>query len=717
MRFAKLTIVFILSLLMFSKQSHAQSIDPMNISCVKVNPIDGSVTLNFFPINITGAASFDSLRIYYSGNKFGNYNQFTSPISNNISLIQTNGITVTFTGFANANNQPFYFYSVVSYTVAGTPGLLSVSDTVSSIFVTKSYDNLGYTTLNWNPIRNPLSPTSSTTYNINRSFYEFSQPLFNITTPSPSVQFSNTNFFTDTLVKFCDDSVYYFVEIQDLLTGCFSKSNLVRFYFTTPGPDAPVVKFATKNQFDNTRIEWFPSASTFADGYFVYKLGCNGPLKIDSLLSYNSVVYNDNDTTPICTDCTNLRVASFLECISAIDQHKLKKVGQPSAFSNSINLSHTFSTCDYRADLSWCPYHEFPVGVKEYRIWASVNGGPELQVGTVDSSQSNYSFTTGKDSALYVFRVEAVDGSGNYSSFSFFDSLIADVPKLPIELFLKYVSVRADGFVEGNFTNDTLAELSHYMVYRGYSSDGPFDELIDSIPFHLHKDTLQFVDTTALTNEMSYFYKIIAYDICKNVSNVSRVAKTVLLTVNPELNFSSEMSWSNYEGWVSGVNYYEIYRSYTNRFQETMVKRQLVDSGFTYVDDVSDSLNPTGFYCYRVMAVSTFDSIHYEVDSSYSNFVCIREQPHIWVPTAFTPPDGYNPIFKPEVIFIPKESYELTIYDKWGTCLITINDINEGWNGTYKNKDCPIGIYSWQIRYKNMKNEFKFLSGRVSLIR
>lgn len=706
---------------LFNKRSFSQSIDPMNISCVQVNPVNGDVVLNFFPINIIGAnASFDSLRIYYSNNKFGNYTFLTAancPNCGNYSLIQASGISVNLPAFSNANNQPFYFYSVVSYSVNGTPGLLATSDTVSSIFLSQTYDNLGHTNLNWNPIRNPLSLTSSTTYNLNRSFYEFTSPLFNITTPQPSVLFSTNTSYTDTLIKFCDDSVYYFVEIQDLLTGCYSKSNLVRFYFTTPGPDAPVVKYATKNTFDNTLMEWFPSTSTFADGYYVYKLGCNGPIKVDSLLSYNSVVYNDNDITPICSECTNLRVAAFNECTSFIDQHKVKKVGQPSTFNNSINISHTFSTCDYRADISWCRYKDFSAGVKEYRIWASLNGGPEVQIGTVDSSRSSFTYTTGKDSALYVFRVEALDGSGNYSSYSFIDSLIADVPKLPIELFLKYVSVRADGFVEGNFTNDTLAELSHYMVYRGYSSDGPFDELIDSIPFHLHKDTLKFVDTTALTSEMSYYYKVMAYDVCKNLSNVSKIAKTVLLSVNSELNFSSEMSWSNYEGWISGVNYYEVYRSYSNRFQETMVKRQLVDSGFAYIDDISDSLNPTGYYCYRVMAVSTFDSIHYEVDSSYSNFVCIREQPHIWVPNAFTPPDGYNPIFKPEIIFIPSESYELRIFDRWGTCLTTINDINKGWDGTYKSKDCPIGIYTWQIRYKNMKNEFKYLNGMVNLIR
>jgi gliding motility-associated-like protein len=721
MRISKLIFVLALMTFLFNKRSFSQSIDPMNISCVQVNPVNGDVVLNFFPINIIGAnASFDSLRIYYSNNKFGNYTFLTAancPNCGNYSLIQASGISVNLPTFSNANNQPFYFYSVVSYSVNGTPGLLATSDTVSSIFLSQTYDNLGLTNLNWNPIRNPLSLTSSTTYNLNRSFYEFTSPLFNITTPQPSVLFSANTSYTDTLIKFCDDSIYYFVEIQDLLTGCYSKSNLVRFYFTTPGPNAPVVKYATKNTFDNTLMEWFPSTSTFADGYYVYKLGCNGPIKVDSLLSYNSVVYNDNDTTPICSECTNLRVAAFNECTSFIDQHKVKKVGQPSTFNNSINISHSFSTCDYRADISWCRYKDFSAGVKEYRIWASINGGPEVQIGTVDSSKSSFTYTTGKDSALYVFRVEALDRSGNYSSYSFIDSLIADVPKLPIELFLKYVSVRADGFVEGNFTNDTLAELSHYMVYRGYSADGPFDELIDSIPFHLHKDTLKFVDTTALTSEMSYYYKVMAYDVCKNLSNVSKIAKTVLLSVNPELNFSSEMSWSNYEGWISGVNYYEVFRSYSNRFQETMVKRQLVDSGFAYVDDISDSLNPTGYYCYRVMAVSTYDSIHYEVDSSYSNFVCIREQPHIWVPNAFTPPDGYNPIFKPEIIFIPSESYELRIYDRWGTCLTTINDINKGWDGTYKSKDCPIGIYTWQIRYKNMKNEFKYLNGMVNLIR
>jgi len=90
----------------------------------------------------------------------------------------------------------------------------------------------------------------------------------------------------------------------------------------------------------------------------------------------------------------------------------------------------------------------------------------------------------------------------------------------------------------------------------------------------------------------------------------------------------------------------------------------------------------------------------------------------IWVANAFTPgSDGINDIF------IPKAStdlryYQFRIYNRWGELLFESNDINKGWNGSYKNESCQQGVYIWTIVYEGINQPGKAtLKGTVTLIK
>jgi len=689
----------------------------MPISCVQVQA-DGSVTLRFYPLVPGGLGTFDFLDIYFSNVKTGLYTNFAAPNNSNPSNLVLTGASVPLPAFG-ANAEPYYFYTVVNYTENGIPNTVA-SDTVSSIYLTASFANEGYSNLTWNPIRTPLSPTSNTDYDVKRSFYEYNLPISgtSLSGSTPST------FFTDTLIGKCDDSVFYSIEILDNLSGCVSRSNITRNTFTTSGPEAPVITFATikgvNNPNERGTVNWLPSISNFTDGYIVYKLICSGPAAVDTLLNINNTIWTDYDTLIGCETCMSYRVASYFDCNSFLDPTNASdylKIGEPGLFHNAIEISETFDPCTYEANINWCKYKSWNSGVKEYKIYVGKNGAIPSVVATVDATQSSYIYKTGTDVAIYTMYITAEDNSGNYTSTSDIDTIYARVPRQPKEVYLRYVSVLPDGRVEGMFTNDTLASVDYYEVWRAEAQEGPFEDKVGDINFNLHKDTLKFKDTLLLTNEMSYYYRVQTVDSCGNKTIVSNQAKTILLQANPELNFSSEMSWSLYEGWPSGTNYHEIYRSYSNRFEETLVQKQLLDSGISYIDGYSDSLNPDGFYCYRVMAVGIYDTLHYTIDSSYSNFVCIRQTPHIFVPNAFTPPDGYNPIFKPIFAFVSKEDYELKVYDRLGLEVCKVNELEQGWDGKYRGVDSPIGVYWWQLKYKNLKKEFKYLKGTVTLVR
>jgi hypothetical protein len=45
-------------------------------------------------------------------------------------------------------------------------------------------------------------------------------------------------------------------------------------------------------------------------------------------------------------------------------------------------------------------------------------------------------------------------------------------------------------------------------------------------------------------------------------------------------------------------------------------------------------------------------------------------------------------------------------------------NINIGWDGSYGNKICPIGTYTWKIEFGNLINDArKVLVGHLTLIR
>lgn len=68
----------------------------------------------------------------------------------------------------------------------------------------------------------------------------------------------------------------------------------------------------------------------------------------------------------------------------------------------------------------------------------------------------------------------------------------------------------------------------------------------------------------------------------------------------------------------------------------------------------------------------------------------------IYVPTAFTPNnDGLNDIFK--AFGMELKEFQLVIFNRWGEKIFQTQDINTGWDGTYRGTPSPLGIYVWEL--------------------
>jgi len=91
------------------------------------------------------------------------------------------------------------------------------------------------------------------------------------------------------------------------------------------------------------------------------------------------------------------------------------------------------------------------------------------------------------------------------------------------------------------------------------------------------------------------------------------------------------------------------------------------------------------------------------------------EDATLFVPNSFTPDgNGKNDIFKAEGTHIGQ--FKMSIYNRWGELIFESNDINTGWDGTFRKMACPMDVYLWVIDYTGLSSE-KMKSGTVTLLR
>jgi gliding motility-associated-like protein len=93
--------------------------------------------------------------------------------------------------------------------------------------------------------------------------------------------------------------------------------------------------------------------------------------------------------------------------------------------------------------------------------------------------------------------------------------------------------------------------------------------------------------------------------------------------------------------------------------------------------------------------------------------------PKIFIPTAFTPDgDGLNEVFKAEGEYVA--SFEMVIFDKWGSEVYRITNIEQGWNGELSRSGSYAGensIYNYIYTAKTLDGKSVQGKGTVTVVR
>jgi len=97
-------------------------------------------------------------------------------------------------------------------------------------------------------------------------------------------------------------------------------------------------------------------------------------------------------------------------------------------------------------------------------------------------------------------------------------------------------------------------------------------------------------------------------------------------------------------------------------------------------------------------------------------FMKVYIGPAYYVPNAFSPNgDGLNDIFRAVPVGIVKTEW-FRIFNRFGELVFETNEWLKGWNGTYKGKKQPIGVYVWVIKGLDRNGKDLEMKGTVTIV-
>ena len=165
---------------------------------------------------------------------------------------------------------------------------------------------------------------------------------------------------------------------------------------------------------------------------------------------------------------------------------------------------------------------------------------------------------------------------------------------------------------------------------------------------------------------------------------------------------------------ATNANYTYEYEA-DNAIQFTTAGAGVTDYLWIFDNGISTDQNPLHTF--------DFDGVH-EVSlvvinafgCTDSTFQTIDPQQFIYVPNSFTPNgDGLNDEFMVKGAGI--KSFKLSVFDRWGVLLFETDNVTNAWNGTYRSKELPNGIYVYKLEAESYENIIFKKTSKLTIIR
>ena len=169
--------------------------------------------------------------------------------------------------------------------------------------------------------------------------------------------------------------------------------------------------------------------------------------------------------------------------------------------------------------------------------------------------------------------------------------------------------------------------------------------------------------------------------------------------------------------WVEDDTIYEgqSTKIHSNYFGQTYTYTWTPTTGLNNPNIYNPTASPTTTTTYYLVIRDQWGCEWYDTINIFVIDV-ICEEPYIFVPNAFTPDgDGVN-----DVLYVRSSvGYEtdFKIFNRWGEVVFETDDIQHGWDGTYKGKKVDPGVFDYYLKLTCYNHEVFIKKGNITLIR
>ena len=661
--------------------------------CIEIDEI-GQLSITWDTTNISSTNLFEH-QFYAdtSGNGFVLIGSESNPNVNSFNFQNY---------FAGNNSSGYYIKSLY-----GPLGANSYySDTIYSIYfdLVNLFD--GRVAISWNqPF--PLTNHSAGSQYVVEKSSPVNPPTSANWTQVTTLPTDSTS-YTDN-ISVCSDWINYRIRLNTL--NCDFISNLDGGYIEDQqAPDPPIINSVTNDTSNNQLfINWNSSVAQDVMAYIIFKFSNGAWNPIDTIYGLQNTTYYDTNSSSFQNDVVQYAIAAMDSCSSGIPpQFNTSSAGLA---HNNILLSKSYDQCSGNVELSWNEYINWPLGVANYYIFMRNDSTNNWEL--LDSTNSlNYSYTVQQGNRNYQFIIEAKSDSLNIKSNSNVIDFYANQPPIPQLSYISEVDVLGDTILVKYLGQNGIG-IQELNIYRS-NNDGIDFTLIDQI--NNPTFPLTYYDIFNNSIEQSYVYQFSVIDSCLNEVAYSNFGKSIYLTISSDEFLVNTLSWNRYLNWANGVlNYHIFYKDNLNPNFQLLASLDSLE--FKYFHDFNNlvSSNFDGRICYQVIAEEFQNSIASNGESR-SNIFCIQNEPLVFVPNAISL-SGTENYWKPVINMIDFSEYSVSIFNRLGALIFNSDDINEAWYGTtLSNNFAPMGVYVYQIEFKNSEGKYFHKKGHITLI-
>lgn len=280
---------------------------------------------------------------------------------------------------------------------------------------------------------------------------------------------------------------------------------------------------------------------------------------------------------------------------------------------------------------------------------------------------------TCKENYCYQIVAEFASATFNFNSSSNTECVNAFSTKIPPKVRELNATVETSRSIRLFWDVDNFPKVTKYEIKRnGVALNSPTQstDLIDA----------------DLKIDKQFCYEVRYTNICDNSSDWAVQVCPVYLASLPIEAGKPKLQWTAYQNPDNLLEKYVLQKLNDNL--QVYEEIDLPTNTLTYTDATAK----TDRQIMRYRIKSVIDGANDVV--SYSNIVEVTQRFRLFFPTAFTPnANAMNETFKPVFLFVKR--FKMTIYNRQGELIFQTDNIEKGWDGTFKGSPVPADTYAY----------------------